>query len=277
MGLFDNIMKKAEQAGEAVRKASENAKQTADNIKQEKAKNAAGNASKSVDHGAAKQAPAKSTPLDPTKRVQIRFGTIDPVPYIDMKTGLQLELVGHGSAFIAVKDVNAYKDEEDMIDKVKEICLDEIINQIKLFSGNISYDNTSRLKEEFSIACKMRLFDAGITGVANFDMLVLSEESKKMVDKIKKANILAENPALAEAERVLKQAEAAKNSGSHEPIRANTGIGYENGGNTRNSDTLVGGITAEGGQVAGKVKFCPNCGSPAGTGKFCGNCGCKLY
>ncbi|MBR1599135.1 MAG: hypothetical protein IJ661_09525 [Lachnospiraceae bacterium] len=276
MGLFDNIMKKAEQAGEAVRKASENAKQTADNIKQEAAKNAAGNSAKSTDHGAAKQAPTKSTPLDPTKQVHVRFGTIDPVPYIDMKTGLQLGLVGAGSAIIAVKDVNAYKDEEDMIEKAREICNDEIKNQIKLFSGNISYDNTSRLREEFSIACKMRLFDAGITGVANFDMLNLSEESKKMVDKIKKENMLAENPALAEAERVLKQAEAAKNSGSHEPIRADIGIGYENGGNTRNADTLVGGINAEGGQGVGKVKFCPNCGSPVGAGKFCGNCGCRL-
>ena len=243
MGLFDNIMKKAEQAGEAVRKATENAKQNADNIKHEAVKNAAGNSSKSPDNGAAKQSPAKSTPLDPTKRVQIRFGTIDPVPYIDMKTGLQLELVGHGSAFIAVKDVNAYKDEEDMIEKARKICNDELINQIKLFSGNISYDKTTKLREEFSIACKMRLAEAGITGVPDLNVLTLSEESKKIVDKYNTERIYAENPAFLEAERAMKQAEEARNSGSTVTIRA---------------------------------KFCPNCGSPAGTGSFCGNCGYKL-
>lgn len=263
MGLFDNIMKKAEEAGEAVKQAGEAFKVAAEHARQEAEKqagagantnasnnsasgqgnvsgnrktqgisNAGNNNSSGVKKPNVKQ--ATSTPLDPTKRIEVKFGNGN-MYYVDKDLQITLALKGFGTAHIAVKDMSAFKDEEDMIEKARGLCIDLLAKMVSDYSGRMSYDYVMPFREEYVMNAKGLLEDNGMAAMVDLMALVLEEESQKLVDDI----------------------EAAKNNAV--PVQV--------------PDTEAG-ISAS--MASSSPKFCPNCGSTVESGKFCTNCGAKL-
>lgn len=180
MGLFDNIMKKAEEAGEAVKQAGEAFKVAAEHARQE-AENQAG-----ASANATNASNITSTPLDPTKRIEVKFGNGN-MYYVDKDLQITLALKGFGTAHIAVKDMDAFRDEEDMVEKARELCIDLLAKMVSDYSGRMSYDYVMPFREEYVMNARGLLEDNGMAAMVDLMALVLEEESQKLVDDIEAA------------------------------------------------------------------------------------------
>lgn len=208
------------------------------------------------------------TPVDPAKQLHVKFGTKEPVPFVDAQTGLNIGLTAHGSAIVAVKDTAAFRSEEEAVAKAQEICKEELGNQIRNFSGQIDVSKYPKIIQEFKIASVQRLKECGLIGVTDLAGIHIAEESKKALAEAQEQLRMAQDPAYAEAKRVREEAEAMQ-----EQMAA--GRAMKSASSETVEPVKVASVDGSAMPVTGSTrpKFCPNCGTPSGTDKFCRNCG----
>lgn len=206
--------------------------------------------------------------LDSAKQLRVKFGTKEPIPFVDSETGVKMELRAFGNAIFAVQDTSAYQSEEQAMEKAQELCVEELVSQINRLSGHIKVTNYSKIREEFMMTSKERLKQSGLLGVVDLGGINLTDESQKRLKEAQEQLRMAQDPAYAEAKRVREEAEAMQ-----EQMAAARAM------KSASSETVepVKAASADGSAMpvtgSARPKFCPNCGTPSGTDKFCRNCG----
>lgn len=77
--------------------------------------------------------------LDPAKQLRVKFGTKEPIPFVDSETGVKMELKAFGNAIFAVQDTSAYQSEEQAMEKAQE--------QLRM-AQDPAYAEAKRVREE---------------------------------------------------------------------------------------------------------------------------------
>ncbi|MBR1772235.1 MAG: hypothetical protein IJ747_09435 [Lachnospiraceae bacterium] len=254
MGFFD-AFKKKDGVAAAQTRAVPNAAVSQGNTTQRSGAQGGGAQAGRAQVGGAQ---AGSTAVDPAKQLRVKFGTKEPVPFVDSETGAKVELRAFGIVTFAVQDVAAYQTEEQAQAAAQKLCVEELENQINRFSGSIRVTEYGRIREEFMMAARARLQQCGLLGVADLSGINLTDESKAKLAEAQEQLRMEQDPTYAEAKRVMEQAEAARQN-------------REAGGNAPGAAAIPAGEAAA--VNVSRPKFCPNCGTPTGTDKFCRNCG----
>ncbi len=152
-----------------------------------------------------------ATLIDPKREIQIKFGTRTPLPFLDTKTGLTLKVRGFGSASVLVEDTSAYKSAEEVVEIGNEIALGALERFLQENSGKAEFMKLLSRQSEISAAVENAL-KQGKWKVMNvrFGGLNMDDESAEAYKKFEKEQMLAANPAMAQALAIEREARAAE-------------------------------------------------------------------
>ena len=177
------------------------------------------------------------------REIEVRFGTTNPVPFKDARTGEEVQLRAFGDAMVVVKDTAKFASVDDVKKNAPLYLLDAFHKAVSELNGSLdaSQLGSSTNKLERKIAEKLNASGLMATAVKLMEVVLTPESEAKL-----KAGILS-----------------TPMTDDH-PVNV--------------SRPMVDSFPAGNGITDGMMmfpKFCPNCGAKAGS-RFCPNCGSKL-
>lgn len=219
----------------------------------------AGAAGAGVTAGAAAK---PSATVDPGREINVKFGTREPVPFKDSKTGVTVNARGHGNAVVTAADSSRYPSAEAISEKAGEAATNALMRYLQENSGSAEFVKLVSKQADIAAYIAEDLKKIGLNPIrVMIGTLNMDDESKRAYTEAEQKQMLEADPTMAQAYAVAQEAEK---------MRA-----------AQKSQTAQTAQTAQAAQTTQaaeyRPKFCPNCGSPTGaSGKFCTNCGSKL-
>ncbi|MBR1703481.1 MAG: SPFH domain-containing protein [Lachnospiraceae bacterium] len=150
-----------------------------------------------------------ATPIDPKREIHFKFGTKAPISFKDAKTGLTLKVRGFGNASVLVEDTASYKSAEEVMETGREMASEALERFLQENSGNADFmrlmSRQNEINEMVGETLKQGRWKVMMVRLAGLSM---DDESKQAYEKFRENQIMAENPALAQAMAIKQEAEA---------------------------------------------------------------------